>query len=288
MIRRMAEELGVHHEALRNWIRQAEADAGERNDLLTTDEKEELAQLRRENRELRRANEVLRTASAFFRSSARPDPAQVRAFLDEHPHLRVEPVLRELNIPSSTYYRWCQAEKAPCRRCREDTELASQIRQIHQESGGIYGAPRVHAILKREGVHVGRKRVERLMRQSGLAGISRRKVKGFTRRAPDADLAPDLVQRDFTASAPNRPSCSPRTRGWSLPDQAGARVNDLLPAQAGMELAYNRLAFPDCSPRMRVGPPATAASAVPHRRPSSSPPAAAATSASRRTGPGPT
>lgn len=66
VIRRMAEELGVHHEALRGWIRQAEADAGERGDLLTTEEKEELVRLRREVRELRRANEVLRTASAFF------------------------------------------------------------------------------------------------------------------------------------------------------------------------------------------------------------------------------
>nr|WP_225077638.1 transposase [Streptomyces sp. CoT10] len=64
VIRRLAEELGVHHEALRGWIRQAEADAGERDDLLTSEEKEELAQLRREVRELRRANEVLRTASA--------------------------------------------------------------------------------------------------------------------------------------------------------------------------------------------------------------------------------
>ncbi|WP_420709146.1 transposase [Streptomyces sp. AS58] len=75
VIRRMAEELGVHHEALRNWIRHAEADAGERNDMLTTEEKGELAQLRREVRELRRANEVLRTAAAFSRpSSTRPGP----------------------------------------------------------------------------------------------------------------------------------------------------------------------------------------------------------------------
>lgn len=77
VIRRMAEELGVHHEALRNWIRQAEADAGERDDLLTTEEKNELAQLRREVRDLRRANEVLRTASAFSpRSSTRPGPGE--------------------------------------------------------------------------------------------------------------------------------------------------------------------------------------------------------------------
>ncbi|WP_286249588.1 transposase [Streptomyces graminofaciens] len=74
VIRRMAEELGVHHEALRNWIWQAEAD--ERDDLLTTEEKNELAQLRREVRDLRRANEVLRTASAFF--AAQLDPTRSR------------------------------------------------------------------------------------------------------------------------------------------------------------------------------------------------------------------
>ncbi|MFI9630595.1 transposase [Streptomyces sp. NPDC052042] len=66
VIRRMVEELGVHHEALRNWIRQAEADAGECDDMLTTAERDELAALRKENAQLRRANEVLRTASAFF------------------------------------------------------------------------------------------------------------------------------------------------------------------------------------------------------------------------------
>lgn len=65
-IKRLASELGVHPEALRGWIRQAEADAGERDDRLTSAEKEELAALRREVKELRRANEILRTASAFF------------------------------------------------------------------------------------------------------------------------------------------------------------------------------------------------------------------------------
>jgi transposase-like protein len=65
-IKKLAVDLGVHPEALRGWIRQAEADAGERDDRLTTDERAELAALRKENVQLKRANEVLRTASAFF------------------------------------------------------------------------------------------------------------------------------------------------------------------------------------------------------------------------------
>ena len=125
------------------------------------------------------------------------------ALFTEHPHLEVEPTLRELNIASSTFYRWRRAAEVPCERVRRDGELTKQIREIHAESGGIYGSPRVHAVLKREGVHVGRKRVERLMREAELAGISPRRT-GFTRRDPKATLAPDLVMRDFTAPAPNR------------------------------------------------------------------------------------
>jgi hypothetical protein len=127
----------------------------------------------------------------------------VTAFLDEHPHLGVEPLLRELSVPSSTYYRWRRAEREPYERVRRDAELTEQIKEIHADSDGIYGSPRVHAVLRREGGHVGRKRVERLMREADIAGISPRR-KGFTHRDPKATLAPDLVQRDFTAPAPNR------------------------------------------------------------------------------------
>ena len=65
-IAHVAKDLGVGAEALRLWVRQAEADAGQRKDLLASGEREELAALRRENRELRRANEILKAASAFF------------------------------------------------------------------------------------------------------------------------------------------------------------------------------------------------------------------------------
>ncbi|MBB6172883.1 transposase [Nocardiopsis mwathae] len=72
VIRRMAEQLNVHPEALRNWIRQDEADRGRRHDRPTTETAEENRRLRRENAELKRVNEVLRAASAYFASEIDP------------------------------------------------------------------------------------------------------------------------------------------------------------------------------------------------------------------------
>lgn len=66
VIRQLAAQLGVHHEALRNWIRQDEADRRERGDRPTTSKLEELRRLHKENAELKRANEILTAASAFF------------------------------------------------------------------------------------------------------------------------------------------------------------------------------------------------------------------------------
>ena len=65
-IRHVAADLGIHHETLRKHVRQAEADGGLRPDLPTTQEREEIKQLRREVFELRRANEILKAASVFF------------------------------------------------------------------------------------------------------------------------------------------------------------------------------------------------------------------------------
>ena len=77
VIKRLAEQLNVHPEALRNWIRQAEADAGERSDRPTSDMVEENRRLVRENAELRRANEILKAASAYF--AAELDPTRRRS-----------------------------------------------------------------------------------------------------------------------------------------------------------------------------------------------------------------
>ncbi len=71
-IAQVARDLGVHKEALRHWVRQAEADAGTRNDRLTTSERERIKALERENRELRRANEILKAASVYFAKELDP------------------------------------------------------------------------------------------------------------------------------------------------------------------------------------------------------------------------
>lgn len=75
-IAHVARDLGVHHETLRKWVRQAEADEGKRSELLSSEERRRLKELERENRELRRANEILKSASAFF--AAELDPRRTK------------------------------------------------------------------------------------------------------------------------------------------------------------------------------------------------------------------
>ncbi|MGF6695813.1 transposase InsO family protein [Paraburkholderia sp. MM5496-R1] len=88
-------------------------------------------------------------------------------------------------------------------RTRSDAQLLAHIRTLHASSRGTYGAPRIHAQLAREGIHVGRKRVARLMRMAGLCGASRRRWPRTTRPRAGARRAPDLVRRHFSAEATN-------------------------------------------------------------------------------------
>ncbi len=108
---------------------------------------------------------------------------------------------RVLEVSTSGYYAWLK--RPPSRRAQEDQVLTREIKRIHDRSKGTYGAPRIHAQLAREGIHVGRKRVARLMQEAELQGVSRRKRYGTTLRQPDARPAPDLVERNFSAKGPD-------------------------------------------------------------------------------------
>ena len=117
-------------------------------------------------------------------------------------HHRVATMCRVLGVSASGYYAW--RSRGRSHRAKRDEELCGTIRTIHKASRGTYGAPRVHAELGNQGCRVGRKRVARLMRESGLAGVSRRRGTRTTRREPGHRAAPDRVERQFTAEAPDR------------------------------------------------------------------------------------
>jgi putative transposase len=109
---------------------------------------------------------------------------------------------RVLKVSASGYYAW--RSRPASARATADAELTRRIRTIHGGSHGTYGAPRIHAELQAEGVHIARKRVARLMRAAGITGVSRRRTAPVTTRpATDHRPASDLVRRNFVAEAPN-------------------------------------------------------------------------------------
>jgi transposase InsO family protein len=109
---------------------------------------------------------------------------------------------RVLGISVSGFYG--AMKRAPSARSLQDSWLLERIQASHTASRGTYGAPRIHADLKAEGIRVGEKRVARLMRAAGLEGVSPRKWVTTTVRSEGQQGAPDLVKRDFTADRPNK------------------------------------------------------------------------------------
>ena len=113
----------------------------------------------------------------------------------------VRTMCRVLGVSASGYYEW--RDREPSARARDDAALLESIEGHHLASRGTYGSPRIHTDLAEEGVHVGRKRVARLMRGAGIVGVSRRRFCVTTRRDRDAVVAPDLVERQFEADGPD-------------------------------------------------------------------------------------
>jgi transposase len=117
-IAHVARDLGVESETLRRAVRQAEADSGTRGDLLSSQEREEIKKLRRENFELRRANEILKSAGVFFAKELDPRPDEVSRYVDEHRgRFGVEPICRILGVrrPPTTSERPAGARRAASR-----------------------------------------------------------------------------------------------------------------------------------------------------------------------------
>jgi putative transposase len=161
-------------------------------------------------------------------------------------HQAVYPIAtmcRVLGVSPSGYYAW--TKRPPSRRAASDGALTESIHGAHAASHGTYGAPRIQIDLAAAGVGAGRKRIARLMRLAGLAGVSRRKFTVTTRR-DGSRQAPDLVERNFTADRPDQlwvadityiptwagflylavvlDACSRRIVGWSMATSLGTQL----------------------------------------------------------------
>ena len=125
------------------------------------------------------------------------------AFIDTHrDRFGVEPTCRVLQVAPSSYY--AARLRPPSARARRDAQLKVEIQRVFDDNYQVYGAEKLWRQLGREGVQVGRDRVARLMRELGIRGVVRGAKRGTTTPAATGEHAADLVNRDFSAPAPNR------------------------------------------------------------------------------------
>jgi putative transposase len=120
---------------------------------------------------------------------------------------------RVLEVSVSGYYAW--SKRPPSQHSREDAQLAEQVKIAFQANRRVYGSPRVHAELKAQGITCARKRVARLMREQGLFAQRPRHRTITTQSEPGAQVAPNLLHRDFSADEPNTKWVADTTYIWT-------------------------------------------------------------------------
>ncbi|MFI0791578.1 IS3 family transposase [Micromonospora rubida] len=141
-------------------------------------------------------------------------------FISEHrADYGVQRLCRVLAVRRPGFYEWLAAQPARRERATAEDQLAGEITAIHGTHHGAYGSPRVAVELRRRGRQVNRKRVERIMRERGIVGITRRRRRSLTRQDTAATPTPDLIGRNFTADAPGQRLVGditylPTAEGW--------------------------------------------------------------------------
>ncbi|MCZ6737384.1 MAG: IS3 family transposase [Actinobacteria bacterium] len=201
-IGRVADQLGCGVESLRSWVKQDEIDRGETGGVATA-EAERIRELERENRELRRANVILKSASGFLRGGARPPTAVMVNYIDAHrSEFGVEPICRVLQVAPSTYY--AAKSRLPSARAIRDAVMMPILLALWIANFKVYGAHKLWKAARRGGHDIGRDQVARLMKTLGIEGVRRGRRIRTTRPDEKAARSPDLVERDFTATEPNR------------------------------------------------------------------------------------
>jgi putative transposase len=135
-------------------------------------------------------------------------------FMAEHRHkYPITLMCRVLEVSVSGYYAW--SKRPPSQHSREDAHLAERVKTAFQANRYVYGSPRIHAELQAQGITCARKRVARLMREQGLFAQRPRHRTITTKSEPGAQVAPNLLQRDFSADEPNTKWVADTTYIWT-------------------------------------------------------------------------
>ncbi|WZX23409.1 IS3 family transposase [Myxococcus stipitatus] len=211
----VAKDMDLTRSALEAWMRQSRTDAGQGpSGALTTGEKEELAQLRREVRQLRMEREILKNAAGLLRQG---EHVRFTAIQEEKANYPVAMLCRVLEVSRAGYYAW-EGREASARQ-KANAALVERIQQVHQDSRRTYGSPRVQAELKAQGLPVGRHRVARLMREAGLRARRRRRFVHTTDSKHGLPVAPNVLARAFNPPGPDQTWATdityvPTREGW--------------------------------------------------------------------------
>jgi transposase InsO family protein/transposase-like protein len=192
----VARELGIGSSVLGAWVAMVEAEV---KTGLTSDELEELKQLRKDNARLQMEVEILGKATAFFATRKPMRFSFIAAKKAEYP---VSTLCKVMQVRRSGFYAW--SLRGVSDRAQVDQQLAVEVRAVFGEHKRRYGSPRVHRELGKRGTKVCRHRVARLMREQDLRARPRRRYARTTDSRHSLPTAPNLLARNFTVDGPDR------------------------------------------------------------------------------------
>ena len=195
----VARELDLTESALRHWVERERADRTKGRTGLTTEEREELRRPAQGSPDAAYRAGDPKKSRGLLRQGARVAFAFIQA---EKASFSVRAMCRVLDVSPSGFYAW--RDRPASARARRDQQLRVLIRASHEASRCRYGSPRVHEDLREQGEAVSRKRVVRLMQLEGLRARARKRFTSTTMRGQDQPVAANVLDRDFSADAPNQ------------------------------------------------------------------------------------
>lgn len=139
-------------------------------------------------------------------------------FMKKHAHkFSIERMSKMFKVSRNGYYQFLKSK--PSNYCKENMELLEKIKKIHKDSRRTYGSPRIYAELLEQGEKCSRKRTAKIMRDAGIQAKMKKRFKVTTKVNPKAEVAPNLLQQDFTASTVNQRWVAdmtyiPTAEGW--------------------------------------------------------------------------